>query len=85
MPGELLPIGASTTIAVVLNLGEPGALGHSPSNRVRLVEAKHDGSCERHRARARLPGMHGVPTTLERAVDDLRAVESRDHLVECTV
>jgi predicted homoserine dehydrogenase-like protein len=30
-------------------------------------------------------GMHGVPTTLERAVDDLRAVESRDHVVEFTL
>ena len=30
-------------------------------------------------------GMHGVPTTLERAVDDLRAVESRDHVVEYTL
>jgi len=30
-------------------------------------------------------GMHGVPTTLERAVDDLRAAESRDHVVEYTL
>jgi predicted homoserine dehydrogenase-like protein len=30
-------------------------------------------------------GMHGVPTTLARAVDDLRAVESRDHVVEYTL
>ena len=30
-------------------------------------------------------GMHGVPTTLEQAVDDLRAVESRDHVVEYTL
>jgi predicted homoserine dehydrogenase-like protein len=30
-------------------------------------------------------GMHGVPTTLERAVDDLHAVESRDHVVEYTL
>ena len=30
-------------------------------------------------------GMHGVPTTLERAVDDLRAIESRDHVVEYTL
>ena len=30
-------------------------------------------------------GMHGVPTTLEHAVDDLRATESRDHVVEYTL
>ena len=30
-------------------------------------------------------GMHGVPTTLERAVDDLRAIESHDHVVEYTL
>ena len=30
-------------------------------------------------------GMHGVPTTLECAVDDLRAVESRDRVVEYTL
>ena len=30
-------------------------------------------------------GMHGVPTTLERAVDDLRPIESRDHVVEYTL
>jgi predicted homoserine dehydrogenase-like protein len=30
-------------------------------------------------------GMHGVPTTLERAVEDLHALESRDHVVEYTL
>jgi hypothetical protein len=31
---------------VLLNLGEPGTLDHSPLNRVRLVDATHDGRWE---------------------------------------